>query len=464
VKKLLTIFYLTIAVALPINSYGQPTGLPTLDEKREVKVASSDKTLPVLAEPKAENLTDEQKSAIDNVVDSIFSDKESANNKKLEVTTTDAKEAKKEDEAPVVIDKSILDSKQEVANQDQTEEKVKIFNATSLFEETKSDSNKKDKKKVIAKKIKIDQKKLDKEIKEAINRKAKKAKVVEKQVEFKATEIPASMQNKSPKLLPFKKSNNITLNDDFSSYNDQSVYDSLARIKSLPTRKQVLEPTSKSIAKPAAKPKNFYMRDKDLKVEVKSINKESTKYISLAKDAIEVGQYESAIPYYKELVKKNPQNKKLRFGLATSYHKAKQYDNARKAYLETIKMDKNYWPAVNNYIILISEEKPQNAEEELENLWIKNPKFAGIPAQLGNIYYKKKNYSKASEYYIEAVKLDNDNINYLYNLAIVLENNNDKKSAAQVYKRIAEYNGDEFRLPESKSDLMKRYYSLVSGR
>lgn len=213
---------------------------------------------------------------------------------------------------------------------------------------------------------------------------------------------------------------------------------------------------------PAKKPQNFHIRDKDLIVEVKSIDRSTLKYYKNAKDALSVGQYESAITYFKQLLKKKPNDPKILFGLATAYHKAKQYDNARKAYLETIKLGRDYWPAVNNYLILISEEFPENAEERLKNLWFKNPDFASIPAQLGNLNYEKRNYSVAAEYYSKAVSLDPKNYNYQYNFAVILEKMGDKTSAARVYRKILESPTDGYNLPENKIDLQRRYYQLLS--
>lgn len=325
--------------------------------------------------------------------------------------------------------------------------------------------------------------------------------------------------NYGDRQVEFRKKSVISINnDDFdvSSYNDGSLYKSLNRITKLPSRVKKLEVKQdivinrgefkdpfydeveeadlstasgsvdkdfqgidlSSIEKPLdinelktspkktrakKKAKRFHIREKDLVVSVKSIDKNSRKYIKNAKDALAMGQYESAIAYYKELVKKNPKDRKFLFGLATSYHRAKQYEKAKDAYLKVINKYRNYWPAVNNYIILVSEENPKDAIDKLNDLWTNNPSFAAIPAYMGNLFFKQGNYRNSIDYYSKAISLDPENYNYQYNLAVILERVGERSSAAKIYLNILQ-NADASNLPESRINLEKRYYKLVSNR
>lgn len=213
-----------------------------------------------------------------------------------------------------------------------------------------------------------------------------------------------------------------------------------------------------------AKPKSFHMREKSLKVKVKKVNQQERKYLQYAHEAMQVGQYESAISYYREILSKNPNNQKVSFGLATAYHKAGQYESAKEEYLKIINRDKNNISALNNYLILVSQENPDIAVERLENLRINNPEFAAIPAQIGSIYYGKGKLEQASEYYFEAVKLSPKNTSYRYNLAIILEEMKQDKYAAQLYKSLLDDATKGVKLPESPITIKERFFSLISER
>ncbi len=208
----------------------------------------------------------------------------------------------------------------------------------------------------------------------------------------------------------------------------------------------------------------FFVKDKNLNVEVKSGNNNLVKDKKNAYDALNLGMYESAISYYKKVIENNPNDKNALFGLATSYHKAKQYDKAKNAYLNLIKRDKNYFPAINNYIILVTERNADDAIPKLTELWKKNPYYPGIPAQIANLYYKKNNLQKAAEYYLQAINIDPDNLEYKYNVAVILEKMGEAKLAARYYKSLLDEAAKGQELPEDPLTIRDRYFFLMSDQ
>lgn len=211
-----------------------------------------------------------------------------------------------------------------------------------------------------------------------------------------------------------------------------------------------------------SKPQNFYMEETGLQVEVKDAPKNSLNIMKNAYEALQVGQYESAIRYYSEALEQNPSNKKAMFGIATAYHMSKDYEKAKETYLKIIKLDPDYWPAVNNYIILVTEENPEKSITRLEELYARNPSFAAIPAQLGNLYYKNGNIQKSVEYYVSAIKLEPKNIEYRYNLALILEKTSRREEAAGLYKSLLDDAAKGAQLPENPVSIKDRYDQLLS--
>ena len=73
---------------------------------------------------------------------------------------------------------------------------------------------------------------------------------------------------------------------------------------------------------------------------------------------------------------------------------------------------------------------------------------------LGNLYAERRLWSKAQEAYFEAVSLEADNPDYVYNLAVVLDYLNKPALAAQYYRRavdLAEFSPSGFNLARTRA-------------
>ncbi len=237
--------------------------------------------------------------------------------------------------------------------------------------------------------------------------------------------------------------------DDLASDNQQDLAEALA--------------VSEVSPKNAPAPENFYLEDTSLKVEVKDAPTDTIGIMKNAYEALQVGQYESAIKYYDDVLAIAPNNRKALFGIATAYHMSKDYEKAKEAYLKIIKIDPDYWPAVNNYIILVTEEDPAKSIPRLEELYSRNPSFAAIPAQLGNLYYKSNNIERSVDYYVAAIKLEPKNIEYRYNLAVILEKSGRNNEAAQLYRSLLDDAAKGQKLPENPVIIKERYDHLLAN-
>jgi tetratricopeptide (TPR) repeat protein len=216
-----------------------------------------------------------------------------------------------------------------------------------------------------------------------------------------------------------------------------------------------------TVSKKSTPSEDFYMEDSDLSVEVKDAPKSNLGNMKNAYEALRVGQYESAIKYYNEVLADSPNNNKALFGIATAYQMSKENEKAKETYLKIIQNSPDFWPAVNNYIILITEENPDKSIPKLEELYSRNPTFAAIPAQLGNLYYKKGDVERSIEYYINAVTLEPKNIEYRYNLALIFEKSSRKEDAAALYKTLLDDAAKGAALPESTLSIKNRYEQLI---
>jgi tetratricopeptide (TPR) repeat protein len=204
------------------------------------------------------------------------------------------------------------------------------------------------------------------------------------------------------------------------------------------------------------------INDAELKVGVGKTNENAVDVQNQALEALNAGQVESAIELYKQAIKINKDDAKSIFGLATSYHVAGQFEQARENYIKVLKLKKDYFPALNNLIVLLSEQGSKRALPELEKLRKENPNFAPISAQIGVMYLKDKDYTNAVKSFVEAIKMDNTNNQYKYNLAVTLDNAGNFDEAAEIYNFLLKEAAKGNKVPENPNKIKDRM-ELIMG-
>ena len=203
----------------------------------------------------------------------------------------------------------------------------------------------------------------------------------------------------------------------------------------------------------------------DIKVEAGSRNADNSNIINLLEQglsALNTGQYEGAMTLYKSVLQKDPRNRDAMFGLATAYQKAGQKVQAREAYSRLLSAYPNYEPALNNILVMASNEAPEDALKELQKLEARNPSFAAVYAQKGAIYAKMGDGANAKTNMIKAANLEPNNIIYLYNLAILVDQMGEIENASSLYNKLLEQSAKGAQLPVERSQISDRLAYIAS--
>ena len=158
--------------------------------------------------------------------------------------------------------------------------------------------------------------------------------------------------------------------------------------------------------------------------------------LSRAYRAWQLGQVESANVLYDDVLAIDHTNQSALMALAIIYQKEYNFTEARAYYATILQIDPYNTMAISNYLSILSHEAPQTALTELENLEKENPDYNPIPANIGMIYYKLKNYGKAADSFAKALNLAPDNQVYRYNLALSLDHLGMDKAAINLYKQL----------------------------
>ena len=158
-----------------------------------------------------------------------------------------------------------------------------------------------------------------------------------------------------------------------------------------------------------------------------------------------IDQNEAAIEIYKEVLTIKPDDEYSKFSLAVLYQKMNQNNQAKNLYHELLENDpENKHQIISNLLSILIEESSQEAIYFLSRLHKQNPKSSYITAQLGLAYEKLENYDLAAEYLEKAKFIDSDNLEYIYNLAVIYDKMEESEKALKSYKIVIRNYSDDY--------------------
>lgn len=175
----------------------------------------------------------------------------------------------------------------------------------------------------------------------------------------------------------------------------------------------------------------------NIEVKEKIEDKSNRTKEKLAYNALQSGQYEAALEIYKQIVKSEKTNNYAKFGLATSYHKLHQLKQAKKAYFELLGVEiDNKNEVISNLLEILVEESPKDAKYILARLTSQSPDADYILARTALVYDKLKKPDDATLLLKRAIALNPEKLQYKFNLAVILDQNDEKNEALRYYKKI----------------------------
>lgn len=182
-----------------------------------------------------------------------------------------------------------------------------------------------------------------------------------------------------------------------------------------------------------------------------------------AYNALFFGQQEAAMALYKQVLSRNKNNKSALFGLATIYQRNKNNAEARAIYTRLLSQDPSDQDALNNFLMLVAEESPEEALVELKRLEAINPEFSPLPAQIAMIYARLGKTKKAVRSLNKALVMSPNNHTYRYNLAVLYDGAGATQQAVTLYKELLAASRDGAIIPVSAETIRERIVFLSAG-
>jgi tetratricopeptide (TPR) repeat protein len=150
--------------------------------------------------------------------------------------------------------------------------------------------------------------------------------------------------------------------------------------------------------------------------------------------AYDDGRYSDAKKLYGEVLKKEGSNRDALLGLGAMAVIEKNYPAARDIYMSLLRQDPRDPIAIAAIASLKSDPVSLQADEAfLQNMLSKNPDAAHLNFALGNVYAQQQKWKSAQQSYFNAWQQDIENADYIFNLAVSLDQLGKPEQAANFY-------------------------------
>lgn len=163
----------------------------------------------------------------------------------------------------------------------------------------------------------------------------------------------------------------------------------------------------------------------------------STSVIARAYEAMRAGDLPRAHDLYRQVLVQDPQNIDALNALGVISLRTGRTDHAEKYFRGALTVSPKDATAVSQLLLLYSEGDMITAEARLLHLIAEQPNIAAAHFALGNLLSRQRRWSEAQQAFFQALTLDNNNPDVLYNLAVSLDQMRQSKLAQQYYEQAA---------------------------
>lgn len=152
-------------------------------------------------------------------------------------------------------------------------------------------------------------------------------------------------------------------------------------------------------------------------------------------EALRQGDLANARRYYQAALAGDPNGIDALLGLATVEGRAGDRAGAQRLYRKVLTLDAKNATALAGLAAVADLSRPESIEPTLRADIARYPNSAALHMTLGNLYASQSRWADAQSAFFEAHRLDPQNADVLYNLAVALDNLNQAKLAGDFYRR-----------------------------
>ncbi len=157
-----------------------------------------------------------------------------------------------------------------------------------------------------------------------------------------------------------------------------------------------------------------------------------------AYQAFQRGDLASSREGYQRVLAREPNNRDALLGMAAIELRVGNLDAAETRYVRLLEMNPRDSHAVSGLVALRNQVDPVAMESRLKNLIASQPEAAHLHFSLGNQYARQSRWPEAQAAYFKAYSAEPENADYAFNLAVSLDQLQQRKPALDYYQRALE--------------------------
>ena len=158
--------------------------------------------------------------------------------------------------------------------------------------------------------------------------------------------------------------------------------------------------------------------------------------LSQAYSAYQLGDDNKALTYYTRVLEIEFNNRDALLGLAAISVRNRQFEKARDTYLSLIENNPRDSVALSGLLSIQSNVDPDKSETQIKLLLDKEPGSSHLLFTLGSLYATQQRWAEAQGAFFRAYSSENNNADFAYNLAVSLDQL-EQRAAALRYYRVA---------------------------
>jgi Tfp pilus assembly protein PilF len=161
---------------------------------------------------------------------------------------------------------------------------------------------------------------------------------------------------------------------------------------------------------------------------------------------------------YEHVLQSDPRNQNALLGLGAIAVRDGQWDEASEHYTALLRLNPRDSIAQTGLIAVHENVDPLRGESQIKLLLREEPDAAHLHFTLGNMYAAQRRWGEAQSAYFSAHRLQSDNPDYAYNLAVSLDQLGKSAAATDYYRRaleLAAVNGAAFDRPSVRDRLLR---------
>ncbi|MBF0134631.1 MAG: tetratricopeptide repeat protein [Magnetococcales bacterium] len=162
-----------------------------------------------------------------------------------------------------------------------------------------------------------------------------------------------------------------------------------------------------------------------------------TERLRAARLAFQIGNLSLAQEQYRSILKKDPRNHAALAGLASVAIRRSDPDQAKDLYRRILKENPRDTLAISGLLSLVGSADTTQAESQIKLLLRDAPDAVHLHFALGNIHVEQKNWPGAQSAFFNAYRLEPDNPDIIFNLAVALDRLGQKRAALEYYRKSA---------------------------